>query len=119
MIQDNQSGSELTGAVLDSKARLGINPFQSVSLRVGLRAVGPGLLMAGAAVGTSHLVQSTRAGADFGFQLVVLLINALKYPFFEYGHRYAAGTGVPCAFGLLLPAVSRNDSGQLGDLYIK
>jgi len=45
-IQDKQSGSELTGAVLGSKARLGINPFQSVSLRVGLRASGPGLLMA-------------------------------------------------------------------------
>lgn len=95
MIQNNQSGSELTGAGLGSKARLGINPFKSVNLRVGLRALGPGLLMAGAAVGTSHLVQSTRAGADFGFQLVVLvlMINALKYPFFEYGHRYAAATG--------------------------
>jgi Mn2+/Fe2+ NRAMP family transporter len=60
-----------------------------------LKAVGPGLLMAGAAIGVSHLVQSTRAGADFGFQLVglVLLINALKYPFFEYGHRYAVATG--------------------------
>lgn len=60
-----------------------------------LRVLGPGLLMAGAAVGTSHIVQSTRAGADFGFQLVilVLLINALKYPFFEYGHRYAIATG--------------------------
>lgn len=95
MIQDKQSGSELTDAVLGSAARLGDQPFQAVSLRVGLRALGPGLLMAGAAVGTSHLVQSTRAGADFGFQLVVLvlLINALKYPFFEYGHRYAAATG--------------------------
>jgi Mn2+/Fe2+ NRAMP family transporter len=42
-----------------------------------LKACGPGLLMAGAAIGVSHLVQSTRAGADFGFQLVavVLLIN--------------------------------------------
>ena len=38
---------------------------------------GPGLLFAGAAIGTSHLVQSTRAGADFGFALLwmVLLIN--------------------------------------------
>jgi len=60
-----------------------------------LKAAGPGLLMAGAAIGVSHLVQSTRAGADFGFQLVVvvLLINALKYPFFEYGHRFAVATG--------------------------
>jgi Mn2+/Fe2+ NRAMP family transporter len=65
------------------------------SLLTLLRACGPGLLMAGAAIGVSHLVQSTRAGADFGFQLiaVVLLINLLKYPFFEYGHRYAVATG--------------------------
>ncbi|MGE3275560.1 MAG: NRAMP family divalent metal transporter [Vicinamibacterales bacterium] len=60
-----------------------------------VHAVGPGLLMAGAAIGVSHLVQSTRAGADYGWTLisVVLLINALKYPFFEYGHRYAVATG--------------------------
>jgi Mn2+/Fe2+ NRAMP family transporter len=60
-----------------------------------LKAAGPGLLMAGAAIGVSHLVQSTRAGADFGLQLiaVVIGINLLKYPFFEYGHRYAVATG--------------------------
>lgn len=57
--------------------------------------LGPGLLMAGAGIGVSHLVQSTRAGADFGWQLlpVILLVNVLKYPFFEYGHRYTAATG--------------------------
>lgn len=51
--------------------------------------------MAGAAIGVSHLVQATRAGADFGFQLALLVILAhvVKYPFFEYGHRYAAATG--------------------------
>lgn len=51
--------------------------------------------MAGAAIGVSHLVQSTRAGADFGFQLLplVLLTLALKYPFFEIGHRFSAITG--------------------------
>ena len=32
-----------------------------------LKSLGPGLLFAGAAIGVSHLVQSTRAGADFGF----------------------------------------------------
>lgn len=57
--------------------------------------LGPGLLMAGAAIGVSHLVQSTRAGAEFGFILIplVLLVNILKYPFFEYGHRYIVATG--------------------------
>lgn len=57
--------------------------------------LGPGILMAGAAVGVSHLVQSTRAGADFGFSLLwlVILVNLLKYPFFEFAHRYTASTG--------------------------
>lgn len=60
-----------------------------------LQSLGPGLLMAGAAIGVSHLVQATRAGADYGYQLliIVLLVNVLKYPFFEYGHRYPAATG--------------------------
>lgn len=58
-------------------------------------AIGPGLLMAGAAVGVSHLVQSTRAGAEYGLLLLplVLLACLLKYPFLEYGPRYAAATG--------------------------
>jgi Mn2+/Fe2+ NRAMP family transporter len=60
-----------------------------------LKSLGPGLLWAGAAIGVSHLVQSTRAGAIYGFQLVaiILLINLFKYPFFEFGPRYAASTG--------------------------
>jgi len=58
-------------------------------------AIGPGLLMAGAAVGVSHLVQSTRAGAEYGLLLLplVLLACLLKYPFLEFGPRYAAATG--------------------------
>ena len=57
--------------------------------------LGPGFLFAGAAIGVSHLVQSTRAGADFGFGLLwaLLLINAVKYPFFQFGPRYASATG--------------------------
>lgn len=57
--------------------------------------MGPGLLFAGAAIGVSHLVQSTRAGADFGWELlwVVVAANLFKYPFFEYGSRYAMATG--------------------------
>jgi len=59
------------------------------------KSFGPGLLWAAAAIGVSHLVQSTRAGAMAGFGLagVVLLANIFKYPFFEYGPRYAAATG--------------------------
>ena len=57
--------------------------------------LGPGLLFAGAAIGVSHLVQSTRAGADFGLGLLwaLLLVNLFKYPFFQFGPRYASATG--------------------------
>lgn len=59
------------------------------------KTLGPGLLFASTAIGVSHLVQSTRAGAEFGLLLVgaVVAANALKYPFFEYGTRYANATG--------------------------
>ena len=52
------------------------------------------MLYAGAAVGVSHLVQSTRAGATYGFVLIiaVVLANLVKYPFFEFGPRYATAT---------------------------
>ncbi len=60
-----------------------------------IKNLGPGLLFAGAAIGVSHLVQSTRAGADFGLGLLwaLLLVNLFKYPFFQYGPRYATATG--------------------------
>ncbi len=60
-----------------------------------LQSFGPGLLFAGAAVGVSHLVQSTRAGADFGFGLIwaLFLVHLFKYPFFQFGPRYVAATG--------------------------
>jgi len=60
-----------------------------------LKSIGPGFLLAGAAIGVSHLVQSTRAGADYGFILILALVLACatKYPFLEFGPRYAAATG--------------------------
>ena len=41
------------------------------------------------------MVQSTRAGAAYGFSMLgfVVAANLLKYPFFEYGSRYASVTG--------------------------
>ncbi len=59
------------------------------------KSFGPGLMWAAAAIGVSHLHQSTRAGASAGFALtgIVLLAIILKYPFFEFGPRYAAATG--------------------------
>lgn len=60
-----------------------------------IKILGPGLLYAGAAIGVSHLVQSTRAGAGFGFDLlwVLILANIIKYPFFEFAPRYVSATG--------------------------
>lgn len=59
------------------------------------KSIGPGLVMAAAAIGVSHLVQSTRAGAEFGYALVwaIVLANVFKYPFLEFGPRYAIATG--------------------------
>jgi Mn2+/Fe2+ NRAMP family transporter len=56
-----------------------------------LKLIGPGLLYAGAAVGVSHLVQSTRAGAQFGYELiwVIIVAHLVKYPFFLMGPMYA------------------------------
>ena len=60
-----------------------------------IKSLGPGLLYAGAAIGVSHLVQSTRAGAEFGSILIVAVVlsNLIKYPFFEAGPRFASVTG--------------------------
>jgi Mn2+/Fe2+ NRAMP family transporter len=64
-------------------------------LKSFFKTLGPGLLFAGAAIGVSHLVQSTKAGAEFGFGLLwaLLLVHLFKYPFFQFGPRYAAATG--------------------------
>ena len=66
-----------------------------MKLKNFLKTLGPGILFASTAIGVSHLVQSTRAGAKFGFGLVglVMITNLIKYPFFEYGSRYANATG--------------------------
>ena len=63
-------------------------------MAINLKKIGPGLLFAGAAIGVSHLVQSTRAGADFGWGLLwaLFLSNIFKYPFFQFGSRFALAT---------------------------
>jgi len=68
-----------------------------------LRACGPGILFAGAAIGVSHLVQSTRAGAGWGFGLLwaVVLAMVCKYPFIEAGHRYTVAAGESLLEGYL------------------
>ena len=80
-----------------------------------IKNLGPGLLFAGAAIGVSHLVQSTRAGADFGLGLlwVLLLVNLFKYPFFQFGPRYATATGES-----LLDGYKKLGKGVLATYYI-
>jgi Mn2+/Fe2+ NRAMP family transporter len=60
-----------------------------------LKAFGPGIMFAGTCIGGSHLIQSTKAGAFYGFGLlaVVLFANVFKYPFFEFASRYTNATG--------------------------
>ncbi len=66
-----------------------------MSARSIVAVLGPGILYAAAAVGISHLVQATRAGAGFGLGLVSIVIIAcvLKYPALRFGGDYAAITG--------------------------
>ena len=68
-----------------------------------INKLGPGLLFAGAAIGVSHLVQSTKAGAEFGFGLtwVLILCNFFKYPFFLFGTKYTYATGETILDGYL------------------
>lgn len=68
---------------------------KALNLKGILKTIGPGILFAGAAIGASHLVLSTRAGANYSFTLiwVIILINLFKYPFFEFSYRYTAATG--------------------------
>lgn len=59
------------------------------------KILGPGLLFASTAIGTSHLVLSTRAGAHHGmiFLWIILFTLLLKYPFYEFAPRYTVATG--------------------------
>ena len=65
------------------------------------KTLGPGILFASTAIGVSHLVQSTRAGANYGFGLLffIIIANIFKYPFFEFGSRYAISTNTSIISG--------------------
>ena len=56
--------------------------------------LGPGLMLAAAAVGVSHLVFATQAGASYGLSFVwlIILISVLKYPAFRFAVDYASLT---------------------------
>ena len=68
-----------------------------------IKNLGPGLLFASMAIGTSHLVLSTKAGAQYGWLMVIPIIvaNILKYPFFEFGVRYTSVTNKTLIEGYL------------------
>ena len=56
--------------------------------------LGPGLMLAAAAVGVSHLVFATQAGAEYGLSFIwlIVLISVLKYPAFRFAIDYASLT---------------------------
>ncbi len=68
-----------------------------------LKNLGPGLLFASMAIGTSHLVLSTKAGAQYGWIMIIpiILANVFKYPFFEFGVRYTHATNTSLIEGYL------------------
>lgn len=72
-------------------------------LKTLLKNLGPGLLFASMAIGTSHLVLSTKAGAQYGWLMVIpiILANIFKYPFFEFGVRYTNVTNKTLIEGYL------------------
>ncbi len=59
------------------------------------RIFGPGILLATGAVGGSHLISATQAGALYGWQLAIMIIlaNFFKYPFFKFSTDYVYDTG--------------------------
>lgn len=67
---------------------------QPSTIKSRLSALGPGILMASAAVGGSHLIASTQSGAIYGWQLAIIIIlaNLFKYPFFRFGVQYTLDT---------------------------
>lgn len=68
----------------------------TLSLLSRLRAsLGPGLIVAATAIGSSHIILSPVAGARFGYSLLwlVLVSHLFKYPAFEFGPRYAVAMG--------------------------
>ena len=73
----------------------------SDSERHFLKALGPGLLLAAVAVGVSHLVQSTRAGAVYGFAMLIFIVGAIvtKYPTYRFAPQYTQATGVSMVEG--------------------
>ena len=71
------------------------SPLASMKFTKIFALLGPGIVWAATSIGVSHIVQATRAGADFGFALLgfIILAHVVKYPFFLFGPKYAGLTG--------------------------
>lgn len=85
--------------------------------------LGPGLMLAAAAVGVSHLVFATRAGAEYGLSFVwlIILISVLKYPAFRFAVDYASATNrslVHAYAKLGRPAMAWMFAGLVVDIFI-
>lgn len=80
---------------LNSKGEKEMEKETQSKQRSFLQIIGPGILYAASAVGVSHLVQATRAGAYYGMglTLVVILACFFKYPALRFGGDYASATG--------------------------
>lgn len=78
---------------MDSAVSVSRSPQRGIGQSI--QSLGPGIMAAAAAVGGSHLVASTKAGAIYGWHLaaLILLVNLFKYPFFRAGVQYTVGTG--------------------------
>ncbi|WP_205804396.1 divalent metal cation transporter [Methanolobus halotolerans] len=88
--------AEYPGSHTNILRKINRNLFTGSDSRTNLfKAIGPGILVACSAIGGSHLVWSTQAGAHYGWGLLglIILANLFKYPFFLYGQRYTAATG--------------------------
>lgn len=74
-----------------------------MALRDAFRNLGPGLLLAATSIGGSHLVMAPTAGARFGTDLLwlVLVAHLFKYHTFEFGPRFAVGTGTSLLAGYM------------------
>ena len=86
MINKIQSANEIINEIISEYNKIvqlkGYEIFKKYKSL--FKTLGPGILFASTAIGVSHLVQSTRAGAEYGLIMLVfvLLATIFKYPFF-------------------------------------
>lgn len=90
----SSSAVELTGP--SSMKAASPQPTAALSSATDLaKLLGPGIIFASSAIGVSHLVQCTRAGALYGMAPSLAIVGGclLKYPFYDFSSRFANVTG--------------------------